>query len=108
MLQLGFEATHFSLERARVDLEQQVTFVYQRAFGEGHLVDLPGHPWANFYGFWRFQAPGEFVPFIDGLFQHLGHTDFGRGRRLGSFRGAATGAHHHQCQGGKGIAQVFE
>lgn len=38
--QLRFEAAYFSLERARVDLEQQVAFLYLGAFGEGHQVDL--------------------------------------------------------------------
>ncbi|MCY1413694.1 hypothetical protein D9M71_291300 [compost metagenome] len=108
LLQLGFEAANLGFERPRVDLEQQVAFGHQRAFGEGDLVDLPGNPGAYFYGLWRFQAPGEFIPFVDGLFQHLGHTDFGRGRGLGSLRGTTTGAHHHQCQGGKRVAQMFE
>jgi len=79
LLQLGFEAAHLGLERAWVDLEQQVAFLHEGAFGEGHLIDLAGHPWTDLHGFRCFQASGEFVPLVDRLLKHLGHADFAGG-----------------------------
>ncbi|MNP47468.1 hypothetical protein D3C76_1415230 [compost metagenome] len=102
MGQLGFETTYFSLEGAWVDLEQQVAFLDQRTFGEGHFVDLPGNPWADLDGFRRFKAPGELIPFVDRLLQYLGHTDFGRrhGRcRVGSLAASAHHQHRQQREG---------
>jgi hypothetical protein len=108
LLQLGFKLAYLSLERARIDLEQQVAFLDLGTFGEGYLVDLAGHARAYFDGFGGFEAAGELVPFVDGLLQHLGHRDFRRTGRLRGLRGTTTGTHHHQCQGSKGIAQGFE
>lgn len=78
------------------------------AFGEGHLIDLPGHAGADLDGFRCFQAAGELVPFIDRLFDHLGHADLGCGRSLHRFRGATASTHHQKGQRGKGVAQGFE
>ncbi len=108
LLQLGFEAAHLGLERAWVDLEQQVAFLHEGAFGEGHLIDLAGHPWTDLHGFRCFQAAGEFVPLVDRLLQHLGHADLCRGHGGRLFRGLAARAHHHHGQNRQGQAQVFE
>jgi len=108
LLHLGFKLAHGGLERARVDLEQQVALFHQGALGKGDLINLARHAWTNFYGLWCFQAPGEFIPFIDRLFKHLGHADFcswSRSSRLGSF---AACAHHHDGQGREWEAQMFK
>ncbi|MNJ29002.1 hypothetical protein D3C77_235580 [compost metagenome] len=98
LLQLGFEAADLSLERTWVDLEQQIAFFHLGAFGEGHLVDLPGDARAHLDGFRCLQAAGELVPFVDRLFQYLGHADLGRRRRLHGLRGATAGTHHQYSQ----------
>ncbi len=103
-----FEAAYLGLERTRVDLEQQVAFLDQRAFGERDLIDLARYPWPDFNGFRRFEAPGKFVPLVDRLFQHLGYADFGSGRGAGSLRSFAAGAHHQYGQHGQREAQMFE
>ncbi|MCY1440158.1 hypothetical protein D9M71_564200 [compost metagenome] len=108
LLQLGFKAADFSLERARVDLEQQVAFLDLGAFGEGDLVDLAGDPRAHFDGFRGFEAAGELVPFGDRLFDHLGHTYLRRGGSLHGVGGSTASADHHHCQGSEGEAQGFE
>ncbi|MNJ31384.1 hypothetical protein D3C77_260200 [compost metagenome] len=95
---MRFEATHLGLERARVDLEQQVTFVDLSAFGESDLINLPGDPWPHFYGLGGFQATGELIPFIDRLLQYLGHADLGRRLCLDGFRGTTAGTHHQYCK----------
>ncbi|MNH23930.1 hypothetical protein D3C79_838420 [compost metagenome] len=107
-MQLGFEAAHFSLERAWIDLEQQVAFLDLGAFGEAHQVDLAGHARAHFDGFRGLEAASEFVPFVDRLLDHLGDGDLGRGGSLHGIWGAATSAEHHHCQGSEGEAQGFE
>ncbi|MNY14051.1 hypothetical protein D3C86_1472120 [compost metagenome] len=104
----GFEAADLSLERTRVDLEQQVAFLDQGAFSERHFIDLAGDPWTNLDGFRRFEAAGEFVPFVDRLFQHLGHADLGRWHAGGGFRGLAASADHHYGQQSQREAQMFE
>ncbi|MNJ56870.1 hypothetical protein D3C77_524340 [compost metagenome] len=98
LLQLGFEAAHFGLERPRVDLEQQVALLDLSAFGEGHLIDLAGNTRSDFYRLGRFEAAGELVPFIDRLLQHLGDADLGRRGGLYGLRGATAGTHHQYCQ----------
>ncbi|MNN25451.1 hypothetical protein D3C81_1389240 [compost metagenome] len=103
-----FEAADLSLERTRVDLEQQVAFLDQGAFSECHFIDLAGDPWTNLDRFRCFQAPGEFVPLVDRLFQHLGHADFGSGHGGGGFRGLAASAEHHYGQQSQREAQMFE
>ena len=40
LLELGFEAANMCLKRTRVDLEQDVAFLFLRFFGEGDLIDL--------------------------------------------------------------------
>jgi len=104
----GFEAADLSLERTRVDLEQQVAFLDQGAFSECHFIDLAGDPWTNLDRFRCFQAPGEFVPLVDRLFQHLGHADLGCWHRGGGFRGLAASADHHDGQQSQREAQMFE
>ncbi|MCY1183973.1 hypothetical protein D9M73_246300 [compost metagenome] len=97
-MQLGFKAADFSLERARVDLEQQVAFLDLGAFGEGHLIDLAGNTRSDFYRLRRFEAAGELVPLIDRLLQYLGDADLGRCGGLYGLRGATAGTHHQYCQ----------
>ncbi|MNY23961.1 hypothetical protein D3C86_1576490 [compost metagenome] len=94
----SFEAADLGLERTRVDLEQQVAFLDQCTFSERHVIDLAGDPWTNLYRFRRFKAPGELVPLVDRLLQHLGHADFRRWHRGGSFGSLAASADHHQGQ----------
>ncbi|MNJ60294.1 hypothetical protein D3C77_560160 [compost metagenome] len=98
LLQLGFKAADLGLERTRVDLEQQIAFLHLSAFGKGNQVDLAGDPWADLDRLGCLEATGELVPFIDRLFQHLGHADLGRRRGLDGLRGATTGTHHQYCQ----------
>ncbi|MNV76189.1 hypothetical protein D3C71_1695250 [compost metagenome] len=105
---MGFEAADLCLERAWVDLEQQVAFLDLGAFGETDQIDLARHPWAHFDGFRCFEAAGELVPFIDRLFDHLGHGDLGCGGCLHGVRGSTAGAEHYDCQGSEWIAQGFE
>src|SRR5690606_14621716 len=47
LLQLRLKPTHFSLERARVDLEQQITFLHQTALGKADPIDVAGHSWTD-------------------------------------------------------------
>ncbi|VVM76365.1 hypothetical protein PS681_02052 [Pseudomonas fluorescens] len=103
-----FEAAHLSLERTRVDLEQQVAFLDQCALSESDVINLAGDSWTDFNGFRRFEAPGEFVPLVDRLFDHLGHADFCCGHSGGSLRSLAAGAHHQYGQHGQREAQMFE
>lgn len=102
LLQLGFEALDLGLERARVDLEQQVAFLHQGAFMEGHAVDVARYPRAQLHRFRGFQAAGEFVPLVQRLFDDFGDADLGRRHALGGFRGLAAGAqdqYGRECEG---------
>ncbi|MNE90653.1 hypothetical protein D3C80_1881920 [compost metagenome] len=72
------------------------------------MIDLTGNPWSDFNGFRGFEAPGEFVPFIHRLFQHLGHADFGGLHAGGGFRGFTASAHHQHGKGREWIPQEFE
>ncbi|MNP47847.1 hypothetical protein D3C76_1419260 [compost metagenome] len=102
-MQLGFQALDLGLEGARVDLEQQVAFLHQAAFIEGHVVDVAGHARTDLDRLGRFQAAGELVPLVEGLFDHFGNADLGRcGREVG-FRGLAAGHQHHRRRKGQGI-----
>ncbi|MCY1282329.1 hypothetical protein D9M70_311620 [compost metagenome] len=103
LLQLGFQALDLSLEGTRVDLEQQVAFLHQAAFVEGHAVDVTGNARADFDGFGGFQAAGELIPLVEGLLDHRGDGDFrGCAVEVG-FRCLATGDQYHCCSKGKGI-----
>lgn len=102
LLQLGFEALDLGLERARVDLEQQVAFLHQCAFMEGHAVDVARHPRAQLHRLRGLQAAGEFVPLVQRLFDDFGDADLGRRHALGGFRGLAAGAqdqYGRECEG---------
>ncbi len=108
MLQLGLKAADLGLERPWVDLEQQVTFAHLGAFGERHLVDLTRDTGPHFDGFRRFQTPGELVPFVDRLLDHLGHGDLWSRRGLRGIGGFAASAERYHCKGCKWDAERFE
>ena len=97
-IMVGGEAKDF--ERALPVLEAKSPFAPR--------APQAGHPWADLHGFRRFQAPGELVPLVDRLFQHLGHADLGGGHGGGRVRGLAAGAHHQHGEGGQGQAQMFK
>ncbi|MDT4851694.1 hypothetical protein FQZ97_858850 [compost metagenome] len=102
-MQLGLQALDLGLEGARVDLEQQVAFLHQAAFIEGHLVDVAGDARADLDGLGGFQAAGEFVPFVEGLFDHLGDADLGGRMAEVGFRCLAAGHQHYRRREGQGI-----
>ncbi|MNN09783.1 hypothetical protein D3C81_1226810 [compost metagenome] len=105
--ELRFQALDLGLERARVDLEQQVAFLHDGAFAEGHLVDVAGHARTQIDGFRRFQAAGELVPLIDRLLDDLGHADLRRRGRLRGILALAASAEHQRRGQGEGNTQDF-
>src|SRR5690606_26712886 len=102
LLQLGLEALDLGLEGTRVDLEQQVAFLHQAAFGEGDAVDVAGHARADLDGLRRFQATGELVPLVDRLFDDFGEADLGGLHLLAGILGLAAGAQHQNGREGHG------
>ncbi len=109
LLQLRLQALDLGLERARVDLEQEVAFLHQRAFLEGHLVDETGHARADLHRLRRFQAASEFIPLGHLLFDDFRDADGGRRHaRLGGLRCLATSGGDQHRQGDKGKTQGVE
>ncbi len=109
LLQLRLQTLDLGLERARVDLEQEIAFLHQRTFLEGHLVDETGHAWANLHRLRSFQAAGELVPLGHRLFDDLGDADGGRCHaRLGGLRYLAAGGGDQHRHGNEGKTQGVE
>jgi hypothetical protein len=65
--QRGFGACHFGRIRTRIDREQRIALLHDRAFAEMHGFDRAGHARTDFHAVHRFDAAGEFIPFGDGL-----------------------------------------
>ncbi|MCY1563262.1 hypothetical protein D9M68_1007810 [compost metagenome] len=74
---------------------------------EGHLVDIAGNPRADLDGLGGFQAAGELVPLVEGLFDHLGDADLGGRMVEVGFRCLAAGHQHYRCREGQGVTPEF-
>ena len=83
--QLGAQAIDFRLERPRVDLEEQVAALDDRAFAEADRRHVARHARPDRHGVDRFEPARELVPFGDLTRQHFrrGHL---RRRRIGRLR----------------------
>ncbi|MNQ87346.1 hypothetical protein D3C85_1025650 [compost metagenome] len=108
MLQLGLESFDFVLERPWIDLEQQIPFLHQCTVGEGDTFNLPRHTRTDLDRFRRFQTRGDFVPFGDRLFDHLGDGNVRRPRCFGDIGRTIASGEHREGQCGKGITKRFE
>ena len=79
--QVRAQPIHFGLERARIDLEQDVAALDDGPFGELHGRNQPGHARAHVDVVHGFEPAGELVPFGDVAGQGPGGGDRGRRRR---------------------------
>ena len=66
------QAVDFRLKRPWVDLEQEVAFLDARAIHEGDAIDVAADARSDFDRIHGLKAPGEFLPFAQGLVNHLG------------------------------------
>ena len=84
-------AIDLGLERARVDLEQELAFADVRPFRQGRRVDVAADPRPHLDRLDRLQPAGEIVPLAEGLEHHGRHFDPGD-RRSGRGRGGGVAA----------------
>ena len=92
--QLRTQAIDFSLERTRIDLEEQVATANHGALGEPDGGDEPGHARADFDGVDGLKASGEFVPLGHVALDDVCDGDLWRRRRCGLCGGLhARGKH---------------
>ena len=101
---LGLGQVQLGLERAGVDLEEEVALAHLRARGEGHLLEVAGDAGPDLDRIDRLEPPGEVVVRDDLAVERPGDRDQ---RRLGLRRlgGPRTVAAPGPDQGAQGRAE---
>ncbi len=97
---LSFSAGNSGLIGGRIDGEEGVAFLHQRAFAKMHSLDLAGDAGANLHPVNGFQTAGKFLPAHHVAAFNLGNGDRDRWcfSRRGSGRCIATGGEvEKQC-----------
>jgi hypothetical protein len=98
------------LERARIDAEQEIPLLDIAALLEMNLVDESADAGADLDGFGGRKAAGEFIPFMDQLWDGVGDGNGGSGGGYGrdGVGFAATGRQESEGreEGDKGSERV--
>ena len=89
-IELRAQTIDFSLERARVDLEEQIALLHQCSLVEADRGDIPRYPRPDGHRIHRLQPSGKLIPLRHVARDHLGDRDFGRGRGTGGLCGRAV------------------
>jgi hypothetical protein len=81
--EVGLQTIDLSLERTRVDLEEQIAASDNRSLAEAHARHQPGHARPDGDGVDGFEPAGELIPLGHLPERHLCHADLWRGRLTG-------------------------